>query len=67
MSKFRFTLTYLETGHTKNFRTLMEISEELKVPYHQIRGLCIIDDKLYLHPTMKELSKIYKITKHNTI
>ncbi len=61
--KFRFTLINLETGDVRHFGTLREISKLLNIEYHKIRSLYVCEEKIYLHPYLKELSKKYKIKK----
>lgn len=61
--KFRFTLINLETEDVQHFGTLREISKALNIEYHKIRSLYVSEDKIYLHPFLKELSKKYKIIK----
>ena len=62
--KFRITLENLETGELTNFKTLKDLSEHLKIPYHQVKSILISEDKLFLHPHIKELCSKYKITKN---
>lgn len=63
MLKFRFTLTYVETGEKTNFKTLKDIAKKIDIPYHQARSILLCDDKLYLHPKIEQLTKTYKIEK----
>lgn len=62
---FRLTLENLETGEITYHKTRKELGEYLKIPYHQVRSIFLSDDKLYLHPHIKELRQKYKITEYS--
>lgn len=61
--KYKFELLDIETGIITNHKTLQEIREIINIPYHQARSLLLSNDKQFLHPQIKELTKKYKITK----
>lgn len=59
----RIQLLNLETGDITKYKTLKDLSEDIKLPYHLCRTLLLSDDKLYLHPKTKEFTKKYKVSK----
>jgi hypothetical protein len=63
MANPRIQLLNLETGDITKYKTLKELSDKINLPYHLCRSLLLSDDKLYLHPKTKELTKKYKVSK----
>lgn len=61
--KFRFELLIIETGEIKQFGTMKQIGEYLNIPAHQVKTILISDEKIFLHPHIKELCNKYKITR----
>lgn len=60
--KFRFLLKNLNDENEKQYKTLKDIADFLKIPYHQARSLLLADEKQFIHTNIKELTKQYKIT-----
>ncbi len=61
---FRLTLINLQTSQEKQYRTMKELSNDINLPYHQCLSILKADDKIFLHPKIKELRKIYFIKKN---
>jgi len=62
--KNKFILENLENGEIKEYKTLRDISKDLKIDYFQIRELkehCIRPKK-FLHNQQKKLASKYNIT-----
>jgi hypothetical protein len=67
--KNKFILENLENNEIKEYKTLRDISKELKIDYFQIRELkehCIRHKKFF-HNQHKNLASKYKITYNDTI
>ena len=62
--KNKFILENLETNEIKEYKTLRDISKELKIDYFQIRELKehSIRPKKFFHNQHKNLASKYKIT-----
>ncbi len=61
--KFRFCLKILSTEEEKQYPTLKKIAQDLNLEYHEIQSIIKSKDKLFLHPKIEKLSKLYEITK----
>lgn len=61
---FRYTLIIKDSGEEKDFKTLKDLAEYLKIPYHTCRGLLLSDEKLFVHTTIKNLREKYLIIKN---
>jgi len=61
--KYRFELTNKETGEVKQFKTLEEIAELLKLDYHQVAQIHRMNDKplKYMHHKLKLITSKYAI------
>ena len=59
--KYRFILSNLDDKTSVKYRTLKEVADNLKVPYHQARSLYLADKKQFLHPVINKLYTQYRI------
>ncbi len=59
--KYKFILENCKSGKKTQYRTLKEISEIIKIPYHQARSIYLSDKKQFIHKNIKEYCKKYKI------
>ena len=60
---YKFIFTNKETQETKQFKTLREIENCLKIDYFQVRSIYLESKKpkKYLHPITKQLTEKYEI------
>jgi len=61
----KFILVKKSTDEKNEFKTLQGVSDFLNVKYHQVRALLLLDDKVFLHKKLKDLSSLYKLELHN--